>query len=434
MKLVPTRTLVLLTLLPLGVALLGVLVAPLRATALAVDGGIAALAMADALGLFGLRCTATRKTRAVWSVNRVEEVVVTLTPSWRRARRVELHQTLFDGAVPAGLPLTARLGGRGELRYRLTARTRGTYTLGAHHLRVRSPLGLWMRQLDVPAADPVQVWPDIKALTQYDLLARAGRQALLLHVVPRPGTLAEFERLRPWARGDEYRLVDWKATARTRSPIVRQLRHATNQNVVFLLDLGRTMTASFEGRSAADWALDALLLTGHVALRQKDRVGLVAFSDRVRAVLRPESGPRARTTLLRAACGLFPSMEEPDFREAFSALRLYVRARSLVVLFTSVVDDGTATLIRQLLPTVSRHLVVWVCLRDPGVEALAENPSDGDPEAAWPRGAAAEFLGWRRRVLDDARARGVHVIDALPHEVTPTLLSHYLDVKARQLL
>lgn len=205
--------------------------------------------------------------------------------------------------------------------------------------------------------------------------------------MPASGTLAEFERLRPWARGDEYRMVDWKASARARQPIVRQLRHATNQSVVFLLDLGRTMTAEWQGRSAVDAALDALLLTGHVALR-----------------------------------------------EAFAALRTHVRSRSLVVLFTSLADEGSARLLRQLLPTVSRHLVVWVALRNPGVEAMANRPPNDDPLSPWERGAAAEFLNWRQRTLDDARSRGVHVSDALPAEVTPTLLSHYLDVKARQVL
>lgn len=431
---VPTPRFVLLACLPLGLAVLGAVVEPLRATAWGVDLGLLALAAFDALSVRRASLQITRRMRPTWSVNRVEKVTLDVTNTSGRTLRASVHQTLFEGAEAEGLPHGVRLGARTLLEYRVTARERGRRTLGDHHVRIASTLGLWQRQIDVPAADVVQVWPDVKALTQYDLLARAGRQAMLLRVLPRAGTQAEFERLRPWARGDEFRMVDWKATARARQPVVRQLRHATNQNIVFLLDLGRCMTASWEGRSAVDCALDALLLTGHVALRQKDRVGLIAFDDRVRALLKPQAGPRARQALLRAACNLFPTLEEPDFREAFSAVRTHIRARSLLVLFTSVADEGTVDLLRRLFPTVSRHLVLWVCLRDPGVEALANAAADGGPETAWRRGAAAEFLTWRSRVLDDARSRGLHVLDALPSEVTPALLSRYLDVKARQLL
>ncbi len=434
MSWLPTGRLLLLATLPLGIAAVGVLVEPLRLTALGVDVALGLVAVVDALTLLGVSATLSRQLRTTWSVNRPERVVVQIARRKRGAVQVEMQVTLPEGIEAEGLPARFRMRERARVELRLVARRRGRWVLGDHPLRITSTFGLWQRQLLLPAHDVVQVWPDVKALTQYDLLARAGRQAMLVRVLPRPGTLAEFERLRPWARGDEYRMVDWKATARARQPIVRQLRHATNQSVVFLLDLGRTMTAEWQGRSAVDSALDALLLTGHVALRQKDRVGLIAFDRKVRALLKPQSGPRARQALLRAACNLFPELEEPDFREAFAALRTHVRSRSLVVLFTSLADEGSARLLRQLLPTVSRHLVVWVALRDPGVEAMANRPPNDDPLSPWERGAAAEFLNWRQRTLDDARSRGVHVIDALPAEVTPTLLSHYLDVKARQVL
>ena len=265
---VPTRRMVLLWALPLGVAVFAAAFPALRAMVFLVDAGLAIVALTDALLLGRPRLTAIRTVKPTWSINRPERVVVELRLAGRRRPVALFHQSLFPGAVAEGLPASLRLGPASRVEYRVTAKERGRVALGAHHVRVTSPLGLWQRQIDVPAEDVIHVWPDVKALSHYDLLARAGRQALMLRVVRRPGNLAEFERLRPYTRGDEYRLVDWKATARARQPMVRQLRHATNQNIVFLLDLGRNMTATWDGRSAVDAALDALLLTGHVALRQ----------------------------------------------------------------------------------------------------------------------------------------------------------------------
>lgn len=432
--LVPTVALPALLGVPLVAAALAVFIPPLQGVALGMDAALLFVAAIDAARVLGARVSARRVVRRTWSVGRPETVRVELEQASGRRLAVEVHQTLFPGCEAEGLPAKVWLGRVGAVSWRGVGRQRGRFALGVHHVRVQSPWGLWQYQLDVSAEDPVQVLPDIKALVEYDLLARAGRQSMLTRSVPRPGNLAEFERMRPYARGDEYRLVDWKATARARQPIVRQLRHATDQNIVFLLDLGRPMTASWEGRSALDAALDALILTGHVALRNHDKVGLIAFDNRVRALLPPASGPRARQALLRTAASLHASLDEPDYREAFAALRTRIRSRALVVLLSSVVDDTSADLLAQLFRTVSRHLVVWVCLRDPGVEALADAPTGGDPGTVWRRGAAAEVLEWRRRVLDRARNQGVLVIDALPGEVTPALLKRYLDIKARQAL
>lgn len=430
--LVPTTLVPGLLLVPLVIGAISVVVPSLWQVGIGLDAALFLVAAVDAARLAFVRVEATRSLPRTWSVGRTERVRIHLEQRGRRRLRILLHQDLFPGCHADELPVSGALSRVAELEYRAVATQRGQFTLGGHHLRVRSPWGLWWRQLDLPASDAVHVFPDIKALVEYDLLARAGRQSLLVRPVRKPGNLAEFERLRPFAHGDEYRLVDWKATARARMPIVRQLRHATDQNIVFLLDLGRPMTASWAGRSAVDAALDALVLTGHVALRHHDKVGLIAFDSRIRAFLPPIAGPRARQSLLRATAGLQPCLEEPDYREAFAALRARVRARSLVVLFSSVVDDTSADLLGRLFRSVSRHLVLWVNLRDPGMEAYADAPASDDPEVAYRRGAAAEVLEWRRRVLDRARDQGVHVIDALPGEVTPQLLARYLEIKGRQ--
>ena len=334
--LVPSAAVPTLLLAPLVIGAISVLIPSLWPIGLGLDAALLLVAVVDAARLARVGLTATRKAPRTWSVGRAETIRVHLEQRGRRRLTLQLHQALFPGCVADALPLAGSLGRVAELEFRAIATQRGKFTLGMHHVRVRSPWGLWWRQVDLPGDDPVHVFPDIKALVEYDLLARTGRQSLLVRPVRKPGNLAEFERLRPFAHGDEYRLVDWKATARAREPIVRQLRHATDQNVVFLLDLGRPMTASWNGRSAVDAALDALVLTGHVALRHHDKVGLIAFDSRIRAFLPPIAGPRARQSLLRATAGLQPTLDEPDYREAFAALRARVRSRSLVVLLSKI--------------------------------------------------------------------------------------------------
>lgn len=434
--LVPAQALVVAGLVPLGLTLLALVSPGLAWAALALDGLLLALATIDGLRLRAVSVDCTRSVRRIWSVGRTERLTLLVENGSRRALRLRVHQTLFEGATAEGLPVPLRVGpgGVAEVIYRAQAARRGRYRLGPQHIRALSPWGLWERQIDVPGGEEIQVWPDVHALREYDLLARTNRQGLMLQTVKRPGSESEFDRLRPWQRGDEYRLVDWKATARasarTREPVVRQMRQATDQDIVFLLDCGRGMSAEWKGRPALDDALNALLLLAHVAARQGDKAGLIAFDHGIRAWQPPVGGSDASRKLVQAVCDLHPTLEEPDYAEAFALLRSRVRRRSLVVLFSNLVDEATAQLLQRLLVGAKPHLICWVCLRDPGVEAMVE----GWGEDEWERGAAAEILVWRRRVLDQAAARGVMVLDCAPAEFTPGLLDAYLEIKARQLI
>lgn len=389
------------------------------------DLGIALFAIVDAARTRRSKFVVERRVPRRWSAGRsqrVELVVRGAGPAF------DLDQSLFDGAVAEGLPLRGLPGV--VLSYTLGAPRRGRFTLGAHHLRTRSPFQLWVRQHDVVANDEILVLPDLAALQEYDLLARSHMQGLLTRTTRRPGMDAEFDRLRPWQRGDEYRLVDWRATARGRGPVVRQLRASTDHAIVFLLDCGRTMTAEHRGRPAFDWALDASLMVGHIALKQGDRVGLLGIGAHLRCWVPPTGGARGREQLLHEGCGLQAELEEPNWREAIGFLRQHLRKRALVVVFSNLVDDVTADAMSELFRSDDRHLVVWVCVRDAAIEELLLAPG----RSPWERGAAAEVANWRREALEKVRGRGVHVIDATPDAFTPQVLGRYLEVKARSIL
>lgn len=425
-SLIPTRRLVL-ALVPAALLSVGIAIVPaVRALVYSIDVVVFAVAVVDAIRCRALPITVSRELPRIWSSGRPERVLLRVVSPV--AIEVQVHQSLPPELVAEGLPRTIPVpaGGEATIAWRGTLSRRGRFVLGAHHVRHTSPWGFWERQLDLEAADAVEVWPDVKALSEYDLLARRAREGMLLRSVRRPGNDVEFDRLRAWQNGDEARRVDWKATARARQPIVRQMREPTGQNVLFLLDCGRTMTAETDARPAFDHALDATLLLAHIALRRGDRVGLLGVGATLRA--RVPIGSGTGRALLRATCDLFPTLDEPDWTLAFSHLHTHVRRRALVVVFSNLVDGVTAELLGRLFRSTHRHLVLWVCLRDPGVEALTDS---ADP---FERGAAAEVLHWRRGVLDQIAARGVTVLDVTPAELTPALVDRYLAIKSRGLL
>jgi uncharacterized protein (DUF58 family) len=291
-----------------------------------------------------------------------------------------------------------------------------------------------MRQRQQAAHSPVRVYPDLKSVRAYDLLARQNREHSLTRTAKKLGGESEFERLREYSQDDEYRSIDWKATARRGRLIARQYQLESNQNVVFLLESGRLMTAEANGMALFDHALNATLMLAHVAIRNGDRVGLLSFSDAVSRFVAPQAGAGGNRALVQACYTLHPDLIEADFDAAFEYVGLHLRKRSLLVLFTQVLDDVTArTLLRRARAASRRHLLLLILLKDEDIDALMEEESGGT-ERLYVKAATAEFLRFRERVVRDLRASGVHVLEVAPTALTPTLVHNYLKIKAQHLL
>jgi uncharacterized protein (DUF58 family) len=301
-------------------------------------------------------------------------------------------------------------------------------------VRYTSPLGLVARQERKHLPAQVDVYPDVHAARALELLRRQGRQDARLGSLRVRGGDTEFERLRPYQKGDEVRHVDWRASARRDDITVRQFQAESNQNVVFALDVGRGMRGESGGLTSVDYALNAALLTADVALRGGDKAGLMAFDDAPRTYLSPTGGRAGGRKLTRAVYALEAGFAATDYRAAMTFLRTQLRARSLFIVFTNLLDPRSArelsSAMRGLLP---RHLPLCVLMRDNDVEALAtaHAASAGD---LYIRAAAAEALAWRDSLIRSLRRAGVLVLDASPEDVTPDLVRSYLTVKARRLL
>lgn len=433
---VPTLRLVALALIPFGLAFFTLAEPGLVTPMIGVDVVLALVAAADAFAGRRGMIDVKRVVPEVMSLGRPNVVEVELRSRARRRLRVRVTLDAFEHArldEREHVVLLPSLG-RGAVRVKLEPRRRGAYTLGATHLRYATPLGLFEKQVTHETTNDVRVYPDLVAVRIYELLARQDREHALVRASKRLGGESEFDQLREYSRDDEYRAIDWRATARRGRIIARQFRIETNQNVVFMLDAGRLATSEANGVAIFDHALNATLMLAHVAVRNDDRVGLLAFAEREIGFLAPQGGRNAVSKIVRTIYDVHPELVEPDYERAFLALQRRIRKRTLVTLFTQVVDDEQARTLVSMTRVVSRtHLVLIVLFRDMELEAMALH-ADGTPMDLYRRGAAAELVAWRAQVVRALESAGALVLDVDPTEVTPRLINRYLDIKARQLL
>ena len=405
---------------------------------LALDGLLIAAAAGDALTLPGRKAfSAERAAGRIASLRKPHGVTLTLLNHSKRRYQLSLRDGMPGElhAEPAEFTLRVAPRSRSVLRYLLRPRRRGAFTAELVHLRARSQLGLWQRLLECPAVTAVHVYPDMKQLGQYALLARTNRLSLLgVRRTRRIGQDNEFERLRDYTIDDNYKHINWRATARRSKLTVQDYQVSQSQRLIFLVDCGRMMTNEAAGLSLLDHALNAMLMLSYVALRQGDSVGLISFSDEIHSYMPPRGGMRQMNRLLHASFDRFPQLVESRYDLAFRYLASHCRKRSLVVLVTNLIDEVNANQVQRYLTNlVGRHLPLGVLLRDRRLFEAVE-PEHPDEAQLWRAAAAAEILTWRHQVLTDLQSKGVLALDVFPEQMTAPLVNRYLEVKARHLL
>ncbi|MHB1033259.1 MAG: DUF58 domain-containing protein [Pirellulales bacterium] len=437
-RIFPRRPLVFLALVPgllsIGLATLPGVLWPL----LALDAVLAMVALGDLATLPRKKVfSVERQTGRIASLRKTHPATLTVSNHSRRAHALAVRDGVPQelGPEPDQFDVASPGMSRAVVHYAMKPVRRGAFSLGWAHLRVASRLGFWQRFLDYPVPSVIHVYPDMKQLSEYALLARTNRLSLLgVRRTRRVGQDNEFERLRDYALDDNYRHIDWRSTARRGKLTVKDFQTNQSQRLIFLVDCGRMMTNEAAGLSLLDHALNSMLMLSYVALRHGDSVGLVAFSDEIHSYLPPQSGMAQMNRLLHASFDRFPRLVESRYDEAFLYLASHCRKRSLVVLITNVIDEVNARQIRQYLGTlVGRHLPLGVLLRDRRLfEAVESQQPQGD--ALYRAAAAADILAWRHQVLTDLGGQGVLSVDVFPENLTAPLVNRYLEIKARHLL
>lgn len=322
-----------------------------------------------------------------------------------------------------------------QTTYHVHPLRRGDYAFGKLNLRWPGPLGLIMRQGRADLDEAVKVYPNLLDVRRYDLLLRRNRlQELGLRSTRQFGEGTEFERLREYLPDDEYRRIDWKATARRHRPVTVEYQTERSQNVVALLDVGRMMQSPVAHMAKLDYVINAVLLLGYVASGKGDKVGMMSFAQDVRQYLAPRQGRGQFYRMLELLYAVEAEPVESDYRRALSYLATKQRKRSLIVIFTDL-SGGVSmdALVSHVSVLARRSLPLVVTISDPDVvQAARQRPSDS--QTVYQRAAAAQLLDERKVALDTLRNRGVLTLDVPANQLSIAVINRYLELKAKTML
>lgn len=341
----------------------------------------------------------------------------------------------FSVQDSASQPLQLEPYGEQEVTYRVRPFKRGKFGFGQIALTYQSPLGLLWLNAKGGRSEEIAVYPDLQKIRR--MRVRFSRAQAVGELQKRKlgaeGT--QFEGLRNYFTGDDVRKMDWKASARLDMPVTRVFTHEVEQPILILIDAGRKMQTLEKGITKFDWALNAALSFAGVAIDRGDVVGIGVFDQEM--IVQPTFGTRQKhlKVLLDAVSPIQPSGLEPDYEGMMLQAARSLNKRSLVVVFTDLIDPpASQSLLKGLQAFARTHLLMVVTFQQQELLAAA-NRVPSELIEAYESSVTLDLLELRRKTfLTLAKSQGAIVIDALPEKLDEALIHRYLSVKLRNRL
>ncbi len=319
--------------------------------------------------------------------------------------------------------------------FRVFALRRGLYEVESVYMRLRGLLGLAERDYAFDDPRRVKVYPSLLGIGRYELMARKSHLAQIgFRQMRKIGAGTEFEKLREYLPDDDYRHINWKATAKKRRPITQEYQIERSQNIFICIDTSRYMAYRAGRLTKLDYAVNASVMLAHVARKFDDNVGLMVFSDRVHLYHPPRKTGGMFASLVDALYRVEPERCAVEYGEAFRTLQTRQKRRSLIVVFTDFFDQRDGEELLKFVPLLGRrHVLICITVRDERISALARS-EPARAEEAFDRFVAGEVLSERAKIHGILRNRGAFVADSEPRDLTVAAVNQYLQVKTRQLI
>jgi uncharacterized protein (DUF58 family) len=319
------------------------------------------------------------------------------------------------------------------ISYSLRPTKRGEYEFGDIRVYAKSPLGLIRRRYTFQQSETLPVYPSFLQMRKYELMAISNRLTDIgIKKIRRIGHSLEFEQVKNYVAGDDYRTINWKATARQGNLMVNSYTDEKSQHVYCIIDKSRAMKMPFEGLSLLDYAINASLVLSSVALIKEDKAGLITASEKIGAVIPADRKSSQLNKILEVLYKERTRYLETNMELLYSTVRTVIKQRSLVVFFTNY--ESMNALNRQL-PYLKRiakfHLLLVVFFENTELKTLSEKQAT-DLEGIYIKTVAEKFAYDKKLIVKELAKYGIQSILSAPQNLTVNTINKYLELKAKQ--
>lgn len=331
--------------------------------------------------------------------------------------------------------LSIKAGESRVLIYSLRPVKRGAYAFGSVNVFAESPIRFLNRRFKFSSDTVVPVYPSFIQMRKYELMAISNRLTDVgIKRIRRIGQNMEFELIKEYVNGDDFRTINWRATARKHALMVNHYQDERSQQVYSLIDKGRVMEMPFEGLSLLDYAINASLVISNIAIKKSDKAGLITFQHKVSATVPAGKQSRQMATILDVLYNQKTAYRETDYSALYTHVRRKVTQRSLLLLFTNF--ESLYSLQRQM-PFLKRmaeqHLLVVIFFENTELKGALEVPADNLQEI-YRKAVAEKFSYDKKLIAKELTRQGIQAVLTTPASLTVNTINKYLELKARGMI
>ncbi|PKQ64476.1 cell division protein FtsB [Labilibaculum filiforme] len=328
-----------------------------------------------------------------------------------------------------------KAGEEKQINYDLKPFARGEYHFGCLNVYVASPLKLIKRRYKIEAQQMLPCYPSFMQMRQYELLAISNRlNDYGVKRIRRIGHQMEFDQIREYVKGDDYRTINWKATARKSQIMVNQYQDEKSQPVYCLIDTGRSMKMPFNRLTLLDYAINTSLVISNTAVIKHDKAGVICFGKDINAHV-PADGRRTQIRkIMEVLYNQKTNYPEPNYELLHSSARRLLRNRSLLILFTNFESlDSMKRQLPYLQGLAKDHLLLIVFFTNTEIKEITKQTAK-NIEDIYIKTIAEKFIYDKKLIVKELEKYGIHAILSNPKDLTINTLNKYLEFKSRGLI
>ena len=352
----------------------------------------------------------------------------------------KLHLSVIDEIPFAfqkrdlSLSLCLEGGKTGECDYALRPVERGIYQFGLVRVFATTAVGLFCRRFTGGEPVSVKVYPSYLMLKQSQLLSTQHLNHIGMKRIRRVGNNTDFEHIKDYVKGDDYRTINWKASARRHQLMVNVYQEERAQQIFSVIDMGRTMQPTFRGMTLLDYAINASLILSYVAVNKQDNAGLVTFADTFSTFIPASRQPSQMRRIMESLYSQQTVFGESDYSMLCRKISQMLNRRSLLILYTNFTSINALNRQMHYLRELNRrHRLLVVFFEDAELAAYTLSPAESTLEY-YQHVVGEKFLYERRLIASKLEQQGIASLLTTPEKLSVDTVNKYLEMKARNLL
>ncbi len=328
--------------------------------------------------------------------------------------------------------LSMKSGEKETLAYYLRPVKRGEYSFGALNVFASSNIGLVKRRFRFSENKMVPVYPSYLQMRQYELIAISNRLVDLgIKKIRKIGHNMEMESIKEYVPGDDYRTINWKATARKAELMVNNYQDEKSQQVFSLIDKSRVMQMPFEGMSLLDYAINSSLVISNIAIKKEDKAGLITFQHKVNTLLPASNRNMQMQLITKTLYSQKTAYKEADFSALYSAVKRKITQRSLLLIYTNFETlSGMERQLPYLKNLAKSHLLVVIFFQNTELDDLLNEPAK-KTKAIYNKAIAEKLAYEKYLIVKELNNHAIQTILTKPQNLTVNTINKYLELKAR---